>query len=106
MVKLELKTIEMLTDGGTDKQGNAISKKCTYVDLIEAILNNPPKDAGFTYSELRARQRISDVVKDKAGETVDFEDNDMDKLRGLLKNYQWPNRHPEIIQFCADVMGD
>ena len=106
MIKLELKVTESMKKTEAED-----SKTFTYVELIETVLNNPPKDAegkaaGFTFTELRARQRISEVIKDKSGETVEFEDNDMDKLRALTKNYQWPMRHPDILTFCTAIMGE
>lgn len=100
MKKLTLKKTGIADLGKDDKT-------LTYQSLIMICLNNTPKE-GFTFAEMRARQRIEDTLNDAVGDAeitvenpieVHFEDEDAKKLQELFLEVKWMTRHKDLIDF-------
>lgn len=72
------------------------------IDLVKACLNNVP-ESGFSYEDLKLRQRIEDACLKSKKEIILLEDNDANNLKILIKQMRWGVRHNDIVSFCQDV---
>lgn len=79
------------------------SGKATYTHLIKMCLNMP-KQGGYSYEDIKNRERIEEVIKDaKPGETVSFEDADFKNLQAIEKETRWMFRHPDLTKFIEAI---
>ena len=70
--------------------------------LIGECMNSMP-DGGYSYDDLKNRQRIDDALKKAKVKSIEFEDSDAENLQSIVKTMRWANRHEDIMQFCEDV---
>ena len=70
--------------------------------LIGECLNQVP-EKGYSYDDLKNRQRIDAALKEAKPKSIEFEDNDASNLQTIVKAMRWATRHEDILQFCDDV---
>lgn len=74
--------------------------------LILACLDNLP-DKGFTFSDLKSRRRISDVIEtidSKKKDVIDLEDSDFEVLKQCVLSMRWAVRSKFIEEFCEQFL--
>lgn len=76
--------------------------KGTYKELINMVLNSPPGQNGFSFDDLKNRQRIEDALEKSNGK-LELEDSDYENLKQYTNSTRWPFRHKDILKFCQDV---
>jgi len=101
MKTLENKIVEMTTV--MTAEGPKV-EKATYSELINSCLAMPPKD-GFSYDEMKKRDRIFDLVKDKTVVSINFEDADYSNLVTIVNAMRWGIMSKAIIQFTDDIIN-
>lgn len=99
MKTLENKIVEMTT---LQTSNGPIKETATYTELINSCLSYPPKD-GFTYDEMKKRDRIFDKVQDKTITSIEFEDSDYIHLITVVDATRWGTMNKGVIQFIDDV---
>jgi len=77
-------------------------QQVTTKDLIKAALDSIP-DKGYSYDDLKNRQRIEDAIEKSKGGKVEFEDNDAKNLQAMVKATRWTLRHRDILEFCEQI---
>lgn len=76
--------------------------KVTYKELINMVLNSPPGQNGFSFEELKNRQRIEDALHKSNGK-LELEDSDYENLKQYTNNTLWPFRHKDVLMFCQEI---
>jgi len=70
--------------------------------LINECLNNTP-EGGYSYEDLKNRQRIEKACEKAKATSIQFEDNDASNLQDIVQSMRWAMRHDDIMNFCKDV---
>jgi hypothetical protein len=74
-----------------------------YLHLLEDSINYIPK--GIQLNEMRIRLSISDKIKDKKHDDVEFTDEEMTMLKALVAQTEWGMFHMDLVGFLEYVKG-
>lgn len=77
---------------------NGQTVEMTTDQLIIAALDNPP-EKGFSVSDIRARNRVADALKNAAAFHVSLEDADYQTLKKCVLEMRWAVRSEFIAEF-------
>lgn len=86
------------------QNGKFIDYKQLIRNCLDDVPTSPATGAplGFSRSDMRDRDRI-EIVIDKPGDEIKFEDTDADNLKRLVVSMRWAMRHKEILKFVEAV---
>jgi len=86
------------------QNGKFIDYKQLIRNCLDDVPTSPATGAplGFSRSDMRNRDRIEMVI-DKPGDEIKFEDTDADNLKRLVVSMRWAMRHKEILEFIESV---
>lgn len=76
-------------------------EKIQYSDIIKIVLDIPPQ-SGFSFSEMKKRERIANAV-DRATDKIELEDADASNLKSMLDYVTLKIRHKDLVVFYEDV---
>lgn len=73
-------------------------------EVVTAIVETPPPNAGISYADMRKRDRILDALDKCKGEHyVDLEDSDHDVLNSLLNAFAFGTAKRELRLILDDI---
>lgn len=72
-----------------------------YKTQLEAILKSAPAN-GLTVDDVRKAVKAIEVLKD-AKETIDFEDEIAEYVKGRVMDSKFTTAMPELMQFIDDI---
>ena len=92
---------KIITVNVTTKLGiTPIEKK--YSDLIIEIVNAPPREGGFTVTEMRSRLKLIEKLEKANGE-IEFQHGELMKVKECLALMQWKFISKEIVEFTDAI---
>jgi hypothetical protein len=94
-----MKTLQLKK--GELKMSGMDPKPVTTAELILAVLDTPPK-TGFTFEDLKKRQRIDAALTAAGQETaLQLEEADYETLKSAALEKTWPFRADFIVDFVS-----
>ena len=76
-------------------------KNASYSDLI-ALLVNKPLEGGVSLQDMRRDFKILDKL-DANTQTLEFTDDEISYIKGLVSSAKFPIRHKDLILFEDDI---
>lgn len=74
--------------------------RCGYMDLIDASLDVVPQ-GGFTPNDIRAINKLQDVLDKCKTQTLKLEDAEFETLKKYVGKSRWMIRDKELNEFLA-----
>lgn len=94
--------IPVASDNNGNITGNIIIT--SYADIVLFVLNNIPKQGGWTARAIKIETKLYDLFV-KGGKEIKLEDEELDYLRERLPE-TWPIRLkavPELVDYIASI---
>lgn len=78
-------------------------KNAKYSDLIYTVINKPISEP-LTVSDIARDVKILNILQ-KAGDVIEFEDEDFKFVKKSVAESKWGARHNDIVEFAEYIAG-